>query len=160
MTGAVSHSDQSKQEPKRRSVCGWRFGYVLGGGWLWWLGLLEGGWALRLYDALDENKHVHLRPDDARDMSRSLVEMKHAESRPRQRPPRRRPPPCLLAHSLGPSPASYYSLKTAARHHARLQPSGNLEMSRLCRHRQRHTESQWWLRKKRVRVVNWATLIT
>lgn len=32
-------------------------------------------WVLRLYDPLDENKHVHLWPDDACDVSYGLVEM-------------------------------------------------------------------------------------
>lgn len=92
----------------RRSVCGWRFRVcvccVVGGGWWWWLGVAEEGWALRLYDTLDENKHVHLRPDDARDVSRSLVQTKHAESRPQQQPPQRRQPPVCSPDCSAPRP--------------------------------------------------------
>lgn len=45
-------------------------------GWRMVVVVVEGGRVLRLYDPLDENKHVHLRPDDVRDVSCSLVEKK------------------------------------------------------------------------------------
>lgn len=83
LTGAASHSDQSKQEPKSRSVSGWRFGCLCT-----WVAGEGGSWGCsRLYDPLDENKHVHFGQDDECDVSRSLLEMKHAKPRPRERPP-------------------------------------------------------------------------